>query len=358
MSHPAPRRTSALPSPNAEQLPLFAAQPAQPAEPAKPARPAAESLASVCSPTWGRHGSNPPRYGWLGQAYAALVDDPEVFAREDNTVQLSAGSKNRVASIRFWMRAFTLTSETDPVPGQASSVVLTERAHWLLNPDTGVDPYLEDFASLWLLHWWLLSSRPCRVPAWYVAFNHMLAVFSKDTLRRRLGALATQAGWKTPSAKVIGEDISCLVRMYSPERTWADSSPHIEDIIDRPFSPLRLLSTPETDQLRLNPSVVPAEVVAYACLEYSHTVAPAARTISITRLSTDVGGPGRTFRLYSRQLTTYLQRVADTHAGIRLTESLGEPVLTFDEPAMPLGGHLLRALYSRPGYQAPPLPAH
>ncbi|MBG0825881.1 DUF4007 family protein [Planomonospora sp. ID91781] len=317
------------------------------------------SLASACSPTWGRHGSNPSRYGWLGRTYVALADGPEVFARADSTVRLAVGSRNRVASIRFWMRAFTLTTEADPVPGQASSVTLTERAHWLLNPDTGVDPYLEDPASLWLLHWWLLSSRPCRVPTWHVAFNHMLTVFSTDTLHRRLGALADQAGWKTPSAKVINEDISCLVRMYSPDRSWADNlQAHLEDIIDRPFASLMLLSAPEDGQLRLNPGVMPARVVAYACLAYSQAIDPAARTISLARLSTDVGGPGRAFRLYSRQLTAYLQRVADTHVGIQLAESLGEPVLIFDEPAMPMGGHLLSTLYSRPGYEAPPLPAH
>ncbi|WP_433358637.1 DUF4007 family protein [Streptosporangium sp. CA-115845] len=348
MPHPAPRRASASPSSSTEQLLLFATE------------PPAGSLASNCTPAWGRHGSNPPRYGWLGRAYAALVDDPEVFTRNDSTVQLSAGNRNRVLSIRFWMRAFTLTVEDDPAPGQAPTVVLTERAHWLLNPDTGVDPYLEDPASLWLLHWWLLSLSPCRVPTWYGAFNYQPTVFSKDSLHQRLGELVTEARWKHPGAKVIGDDISCLVRMYSHDPSWADEPrARVEDIIDWPFATLRLLTIPKAGRLRLsNPCVMPAEVVAYACLEYSRAADPAARAISIARLATDVGGPGRTFRLYSRQLAEYLQRVAETHSGIRLAESLGEPVLMFDEPAMPMGGHLLRALYSGSGCEALPFPAH
>ncbi|QTR06317.1 DUF4007 family protein, partial [Saccharothrix algeriensis] len=41
---------------------------------------------------------------------------------------------------------------------------------------------LEDTGSLWLLHWWLLSSTheaKCLAPSWYVMFH--LAPLSRET---------------------------------------------------------------------------------------------------------------------------------------------------------------------------------
>ncbi|WP_181871681.1 DUF4007 family protein [Sphaerisporangium album] len=346
MPHSAARRPHPPTAPTAEQLLLFAADPPL-ATPACGDLPP-NALAATCTPTWAQHRSNPPRYGWLGRAYNALLADPTLFAQHHSITELAAGSRNRAMSIRFWMRAFKLTTEHDQGTGQAHQVRLTERAHWLLNPDTGVDPYLEDPASLWLLHWWLLSP-PCRAPAWHVAFNHMLSTFGKDQFHRRIASLATESRWRTPSAKVVDDELSCLVRMYTATRSWADQPlAHIEDIIDRPFATLGLLIVRNDGLLHLvNKSAVavPAHVLAYACLAYSHALHPAATSIALPRLAGDIGGPGRVFRLYTAQLTERLRPVIETHPGIQIVESLGQDTLVFDRPAMPMGWELLAGLY-------------
>ena len=54
-----------------------------------------------------------------------------------------------VASIRFWLRAFGITDND----------VLTELGNYLFDENKGKDKYLEDIATLWLLHFSLVFSE-------------------------------------------------------------------------------------------------------------------------------------------------------------------------------------------------------
>lgn len=113
--------------------------------------------------TFARHETFHPRFGWLKKGYDAAKKDREVFLRDDATVILGVG-KNMVRSIRYWCRAYKILQ--DDVPTSFGEKLLG---------DEGWDPFLEDPASLWLLHWQLL--RPtCEATAWYVTFNVFRAV--------------------------------------------------------------------------------------------------------------------------------------------------------------------------------------
>jgi Protein of unknown function (DUF4007) len=77
-----------------------------------------------------------------------------------------------VNAIRYWAQAFNLTTEY-PIGGTSRAMAAspTWEAYWLLDED-GADPYLEDPASLWVLHWWLLSPETL-APTWWVAFHSL-----------------------------------------------------------------------------------------------------------------------------------------------------------------------------------------
>jgi hypothetical protein len=105
-----------------------------------------------------RHETFHPRFGWLKKGFDRASSDPEIFLREDAPVRLGVG-KNMVRSIRYWCSAFKLLKDDQP----------TEFGQQLLGQE-GWDPYLEDPASLWLLHWKLLEV-PNLATAWNVTFN-------------------------------------------------------------------------------------------------------------------------------------------------------------------------------------------
>ena len=129
-------------------------------------------LKDIAESSFSRHETFHPRFGWLHKSYRALTDPAlgaDLFLRENATVQPRAWN-NMVNAIRFWSYAFKLTIEYPKDTSSRAYVASpTWEARWLLDED-GADPYLEDTASLWLLHWWLLA-RPCYVPTWWVAFH-------------------------------------------------------------------------------------------------------------------------------------------------------------------------------------------
>jgi len=89
-------------------------------------------------------------------------EDNSVFSKESAPIVFGVG-KNMVKAIRYWCIAFRIIEESKDNGKYVYKP--TAFAEKLLKND-GWDPFLEDPASLWLLHWNLFKS-PCYAPAWY-----------------------------------------------------------------------------------------------------------------------------------------------------------------------------------------------
>jgi hypothetical protein len=112
------------------------------------------------------HESFACRYTWLPKAVRGVQADPLLFANEqDAMVELGVG-KNMVRSIRFWSQAAGMISPRRDGPGH----VLTELGALLLGED-GLDPFLEDIRTLWLMHWNLSTCVQDPLLAWDFLLN-------------------------------------------------------------------------------------------------------------------------------------------------------------------------------------------
>ena len=309
-----------------------------------------------CAPAFGRPGAYPPRHGWLLKVHTALQADPLALQRPDVTVLLGVGS-SMVPSMKFWARAFRLVDQ-DPADGALRP---TARGRWLLNED-GADPYLETPASLWLLHWWLLSARPCLVPTWYYVFAYAGWYHgSRAELHRRVRRAAEATGWMPPADSTLTRDIGCLVTMYAPSAGSEDRPRSSwEDVLTHPFRDLQLISTsaPSADSRdrtqelsvhRGGARVVPDAILAYACLSWAdQTNGPQPGSISVSRLATDTGAPGRVLLVEGRRLHTALQRAAERIPQLAVVESAtGEALLAYSAAPGLLADRLLAAAYRR-----------
>jgi len=83
---------------------------------------------------------------WLKKGYD-FIQNNQNFNAPDAVVQLGVG-KNMVASIRYWMKAFGLTSNDELQPV----------AVYLFDATKGKDPFIEDLGTLWLLHFLLVNT--------------------------------------------------------------------------------------------------------------------------------------------------------------------------------------------------------
>ncbi len=97
--------------------------------------------------TFSGHESFPCKTLWLKKGYDFVVAGDD-FNSPEAVIGLGVG-KNMVASIRFWLRVFGIMENDKP----------TELGYYLFNDQNGKDKYLEDIATLWLLHFNLVFSE-------------------------------------------------------------------------------------------------------------------------------------------------------------------------------------------------------
>lgn len=290
-------------------------------------------------PAFGRHETFTPRYAWFKRGYDAIVDDPEVFSRDDVHIKLGVG-KNMAKSIRYWLQAMRIAEEL-PIEGSRKSMLVPTRfgeALFDTDPNSsrgedhggfGFDPFLEAPTSWWLLHWMALSPGGM-LPVWWTAFHTFGAVrFTTDTLLDHVSAQVTTSSWGSPNEKTVRKDILAMLRCYGGA-SGSRRADKIDDLIDAPFVALGLLhATDDGWRFALGPKagLTPA-MAAFACLDYLSRIGHTARTELVGSLATDQGGPGRAFKLSERDLGELLSAAAAESDGlIEMSTSAGAEVL-------------------------------
>lgn len=264
-------------------------------------------------PAFARHETFHPRYGWLTKGYRRAAD-PAIFRADDATTRLGVG-KNMVRAIRYWCIATKVLEERpDPDHPRQLNVHRTAFGDRLLGDD-GWDPFLEDPASLWLLHWKLLAP-PCVAPGWWSVFNTpRLIEFNDGTLLGELRAMCDTNGWTSIVDNSLIKDVRCLLRMYTSATKGRDLP---EDSIDSPFAELDLIrSIPGSVGDYAMPlgerPQLPDAIVAFAVLDYLRASDSAARTVTIAGLAHTAGSPGRAFAMTETALSDALARFGQSH---------------------------------------------
>ena len=93
------------------------------------------------------------KHFWLKKGYEYICQN-EDFAKETAVIGLGVG-KNMVSSISYWMKSFGLIDSTNNKP--------TELADKIFNEVSGYDPYIENLATVWLLHYNLIKTNKASV---------------------------------------------------------------------------------------------------------------------------------------------------------------------------------------------------
>ena len=310
------------------------------------------SLEQASLPTCANHQTFHPRFGWLKKGYDAAVNDPEVFNRPDATVILGVG-KNMVEAIRFWCLATrVLAREPNPESPRQSIAVPTGLGVALLGTG-GLDPYIEDPTTLWVLHWQALSA-PSLLPIWWATFNELAALeFAEDDLLRFCVDEVADTTWKQPNSSSIQKDVDCLLRMYTTRGTRHRQS--LDDLFDSPFRDLGLITPAPAGRntyrfVRGIKASLSRAAITYACLDFLAVSEPGARTVSLTRLTADDGSPGRLFKLTEDVILGALEESARQDARIRLASPAGTSQLIAEESPETLAASVLEAHHVRRGW--------
>lgn len=323
--------------------------------------------------TFGRHETFTPRYSWLKRGYDAVADpnyvtsirarDGEyIFNTPDAHHELGVG-KNQARSIRFWLRAFRIIEEYK-VAGQRTPAAEPTIFGEALLQDGGLDPYLEDAGSWWLLHWMALSPGGY-LPVWWAAFHTFQAVdFSVEHLAEHVQAqVETTSSWnqpRSPNHGTVKKDVLALLRAYAGT-SGSRRRDTVDDDLDAPFVPLTLLrETDESGRFRFGVGPkpgLPAAVATFACLDFLSRTGNTARQVLVATLSSEQGGPGRAFKLTERDLAEQLTATAQHHPDLlAVTTTGGSEALAVlsDKPFGQVAADILYAHYTRLGADCDP----
>ena len=268
------------------------------------------------------HETFPLRYGWLKKAFDAALTaekcglDRSVFLAEDAIARFGVG-KNMVASIRHWAVSAGVIEEST---GRTVPSLLGIRVF----DHGGLDPYMEDPATAWLVHWQLCGNP--RKTTWFWAFNHYPAVsFERGMLVRGLEKIAKDRGWRHASAATIKNDVACFVRTYVSQPPAGQAS-H-EDTLESPLTEIGLIRpVGRRDGYRFVRGHKPTLGAGVFCYAVTHfwSEFSAAQTLSSESLAYEPGSPGRVFLLDENALTDRLFEIEEVSGGrYRWSETAG-----------------------------------
>ena len=271
------------------------------------------------------HETFPLRYGWLKKAFDAVRETEgdennlSVFSADDAIARFGVG-KNMVASMRHWAIASGVIEE---VSGERR--IRCTKTGDLLFGVGSLDPYMENPATSWYIHWRLCGQD--EKTTWFWAFNHFSALmFERDELARGVEKLADERGWTRSSLATIRRDVSCFVRTYVAQPVSRQAS--YEDALESPLTELGLIkAVGRRDGFRFVRGPKPslgAGVFSYAVTDFWSLFSRTTNTLSFEALSHEPGSPGRVFLLAENDLVDLLGRIETVTEGIyRWSETAG-----------------------------------
>jgi hypothetical protein len=267
--------------------------------------------------TFSGHESFQCRQLWLKKGYD-YIKSGKSFNDEDAVVVLGVG-KNMVSSIRFWMRAFYLLSSEDK---------LTPFAHKLL-ADNGYDPYLEDEASLWLLHYQLVNKGISS--SYSIVFNELRREkieFTKNNFISHVKRRAEIENSFSINEKTLNEDFSVLSKMYIRSDAQAKDK---EDSFSGLLTELDLIksfSKGKEDFFiieNIERPEIPDEVILFSILDNNSFDL----SINLSKIEQDYNSVGAVFALNRSGILNKIENLTSKYSYIIYNDHAGVKELQF-----------------------------
>lgn len=317
-------------------------------------------IKSAVKPSFARHETFTVRYSWLKRGYDAIADrsvrqvaDDWYVFNEDDAHRLLGMGKNMARSTRFWLQAYRIVEERkSDVNARLQVGEPTPFGRALFDDETGLDPWLEDTGTWWLLHWMALSPGS-HLPVWWSAFHTFPAVVftTEQLLEHCCAQVEATSAWGQPSRGSIKKDVLALLRVYAGT-SGSRRADKIDDSLDAPFVPLSLVRAGQNDTFRFStgpkPGLPPA-VAAFTCLDFLSRTGATSRSALIASLAHEQGGPGRALKLSEPDLVELLNAAASISGrliAVTATAGAASLVALGDEPIGVTAAKVLHSHYA------------
>lgn len=256
------------------------------------------------------------------------------FSSDDAVVELGVG-KNMVSSIQFWMKALGLLND--------DNTTLTNFAKFLFEEQEGVDPFLEDIGSIWLLHYFLVKTDYSSI--YSLIFNELRkerSVFNKNQLAAFIRRKYAETDDNSLNQNTIDKDITVFTRLYN-KVDFQSLSKDFEDEVSSLMIELELISSSIEEEIKEgtnkrekiewyhlhgeNRKSLPPAILLFIILDNFKD----SKNIGLKRLEIESNSPGMVFLLSKDALYKQLKDLEDLFPGIIVSETAGNTVLVLPD---------------------------
>lgn len=260
---------------------------------------------------------------WLKKGYEFLKKHKK-FNADDAVVELGVG-KNMVCSIRFWLKSFGLLDENDD---------LNELAEFLFGEE-GKDPFIEDFGTVWLLHYYLIRTN--RASIYNIVFNEFRKErfeFTRNQLHNFLKRKCEEYDFNY-NENTINSDIKVFLKSYIKP---IEGKFEIEDDFVGLLIDLDLVKHYKVKDLNYNnlidwykidndgKSELPYQVVLHVILDNPSY----GNSVSFKELQIGYNSPSLVFAMNAEGLFDKIEQIVEHYNQITFTETAGNQILQFN----------------------------
>jgi hypothetical protein len=269
------------------------------------------------------HQTFPLRIAWLPKAISEIISGRDPLTNIDEGIVSLGLGKNMVEALRCWIEAFQIASK------KGSEWLLSPIGNLVFAPLSGLDPFLEDHSSNWLLHWLISTNTQAPFFAWECLFNRWSTLeFSASSVIEAFRKESEQNP-KSASIVTLKQHWEVFLNSYRPPRGTRG-----EDHLDSVLSVLGLIQEAGERQNAAGKwetlyafdtgpkTAITQQLFAFFIHDWWNRAFPSEQTIALRGLVAGDHSPGRILRMAESEILLRVLDLAQTQSRVfHTTES-------------------------------------
>ncbi|MDM1508311.1 DUF4007 family protein [Myroides odoratimimus] len=199
---------------------------------------------------------------WLLKGYEFTENQGyKEFNQTEKAIKLLGIGRNMVSSLKYWLDAFNITENGN----------LTPFANYIFSEHNGVDRYLEDEGTLWLLQFYICHFKHASI--YNLIFTEYFIdkasyEFNDEKIISFINKFGDDRNIRRTSENTLSTDFKVFIRSYIATKKDAKN---IEDDVNSPLLELNLVEKVDSkgDLYRINKTEreIPLSILAYCISE-------------------------------------------------------------------------------------------
>lgn len=260
---------------------------------------------------------------WLKKGYDFLAQGEKGDFRSPTAVIDLGVGKNMVSAISYWMTAFNLLDQKKN---------FTEFADYIFGKE-GKDPYLEDSATLWLLHYQLTKTNHASIYSLF--FNEFRKERPEFTRRQLLNYLLRKCDENKTvvSETSITKDVGVFLNTYLKPDKFQNKLNELLSGLLVDLDLIERVDKIDKDQsswywvINKDRDEIPIEVILFCLLDNPDY----GDSVSMHTLFTEADSIGSIFAMSTNGVVKKIKELSERHDGLIYTDDAGIKELQFKE---------------------------